>query len=103
MNQRFAKVARALGVVAISAAPACYAEVDPDPAFYPPPSYVATVDPVFYDGHAVYWYGGHWAYRDGVGRWSYYRSEPAFLARRRGVAGPPRRPVYEHPADKRRM
>ncbi len=77
----------------------CYEEVDSDPAYYPSASYVVTTDPVYYDGHAAYWYGGRWVYRDGS-RWNYYRSEPHYLGTRRGYAAPPRR-VYERSAPSR--
>jgi hypothetical protein len=79
--------------------PGCYAGVDGDAdvAYYPPPAYIATSQPVFYEGHASYWYNGHWVYRDGGGRWGYYRSEPGYLAGRRGGAGFQRR-TYERPA-----
>jgi hypothetical protein len=45
---------------------------------YPPPEYIATVEPVYYENRATYWYGNHWYYRDYLG-WHYYNSEPAFL------------------------
>jgi hypothetical protein len=82
-----------LGVVGLASG--CYGEVDAGPAYYPPPSFIATAQPVYYEGHASYWYGGPWVYRDG-GRWSSYRSEPAYLAQRRGQVGPARR-TYERP------
>ncbi len=61
---------------------------------YPPDAYIATTEPIYFDGHASYWYGNRWYYRDG-GRWNYYHHEPAELARHR-VAGPPVRHSYEH-------
>jgi hypothetical protein len=48
----------------------------------PPPAYIATVQPEYYEGRPVYWYGGNWYYRDG-GRWTYYHGEPAYLRDRR--------------------
>ncbi len=48
----------------------------------PPPAYIATVQPEYYEGHAVYFYGGNWHYRDG-GRWTYYHGEPPYLRDRR--------------------
>jgi hypothetical protein len=74
----------------------CYGEVDGDPAYYPSASYVVTAQPVYYEGHASYWYGGRWVYRDGA-NWNYYRSEPQYLGARRGYVAPPRR-VYERSA-----
>jgi hypothetical protein len=101
MNRTYARIAGLAAIASLVLTTSCYGEVDAEPAYYPPPSYVATSDPVFYDGHAVYWYGGHWAYRDGGGRWNYYRHEPAFLARHRAMAAPPHRTTYEHPARRR--
>jgi hypothetical protein len=78
--------------------PGCYAGVDDDVAYYPSAGFVATAQPVFYDGHASYWYNGHWVYRDGGGRWGYYRSEPGYLAGRRGGGPGPARRTYERPS-----
>src|SRR5271156_4665548 len=57
---------------------------------YPSDAYVGSLEPEYYDGHAVYWYHGGWRYRDG-GRWSTYRTEPAQLrqARARNNASGP--------------
>jgi hypothetical protein len=47
---------------------------------YPPAEYVATADPVYYNGYAHYYYGNHWYYRDHYGRWAYYHGgEPAYF------------------------
>jgi hypothetical protein len=53
-----------------------------------PPSsfYIATNQPEYFDGRPVYWYHNNWFYRDGQ-RWSYYRSEPAYLRDRRAGWG----------------
>jgi hypothetical protein len=48
----------------------------------PPPEYIATVEPVYYEGHPAYYYGNRWYYRDGA-RWGHYNDEPAFLRDRR--------------------
>lgn len=53
----------------------CYGELDEEG---PPPGYVATVSPVYYEGRPAYWYGNRWYYRDGA-RWGAYRSEPGYL------------------------
>jgi hypothetical protein len=37
---------------------------------YPPDAYIATTEPVYFEGHAAYWYGGRWFYRDGA-RWGH--------------------------------
>ena len=49
----------------------------------PTPAYVASYEPVYYHGHAHYWYGGRWFYRD-HGGWRWYDREPRFLHERRG-------------------
>ena len=50
--------------------------------FEPPAAYIATSEPVYFEGRPHYWYNNQWYYRD-HGRWSYYRSEPRFLYERR--------------------
>jgi hypothetical protein len=60
---------------------------------FPPDAIVATTEPVYFDGHASYLYGGRWYYRDG-NRWSHYDHEPPALAQRR-VQAPPRQRTYE--------
>lgn len=57
---------------------------------YPSDGYVATTEPVYYEGHATYWYGGSWQYRDG-NRWNHYDREPPALQQRRMQAAPVRR------------
>ncbi len=57
----------------------------------PPAEYVATTEPTYYEGHAAYWYGGHWSWRDAHGGWNHYDNEPASLAERRAHAPPVRR------------
>ncbi len=49
----------------------------------PPPDFIATSTPVYYEGHAAYWYGNRWYYRDG-GNWRFYHDEPAYLHGYRG-------------------
>ena len=61
----------------------------------PPPEYVATTEPVYYEGHAAYWYGNHWNWRDAHGGWNHYDREPPALAERRMHAAPVRR-SFEH-------
>ncbi|MFI5299774.1 MAG: hypothetical protein ACHREM_16935 [Polyangiales bacterium] len=62
---------------------------------YPPDEYLVTTEPIYFEGHAAYWYGGRWNYREG-GRWNHYDREPPALQRRRSEA-PPRRRTYEPP------
>jgi hypothetical protein len=57
---------------------------------YPPDAYIATADPYYFDGHASYWYGNRWYYRDG-GHWAHYDHEPPALYQRRIQAAPARR------------
>jgi len=85
-----------LGAIALAAA-GCGVEVG---AEYPTgvydgcsDAYVATTDPVYYDGRPAYWCGGYWQYREG-GRWRRYEREPRELGERRMRAPSPRR-VYE--------
>jgi hypothetical protein len=68
-------------VAGVGALTGCYGEVEAAPAYYPPPAYVAAVEPVYYGGRPVYWYGNRWYYREGPA-WSYYRTEPPYLAAR---------------------
>jgi hypothetical protein len=62
---------------------------------YPPDAYIATTEPVYFEGHAAYWYGNRWYYRDGA-RWSHYDREPPVLYQRR-MQAPPVRRTYEQP------
>jgi hypothetical protein len=58
----------------------------------PPPSeFIATTEPAYYEGHAAYWYNGHWFWRDEHGAWSHYEQEPRYLADRRAHFSPARR------------
>jgi hypothetical protein len=93
MNRTIATLARivvmssglgALAAVCLVATPA-WAQWVP-----PPPEYIATTEPVYYEGHAAYWYDNHWYWRDEHGGWNHYDNEPAFLADRRQHAPPDR-------------
>jgi len=79
----------ALGAVSLIGAPA-HAQWAP-----PPSEYVATTEPVYYEGHAAYWYGGHWNWRDEHGAWNHYDHEPPALLDRR-QRSPPVRRSWEH-------
>jgi hypothetical protein len=50
----------------------------PSDASAPPPEVLATLTPVYHEGHACYWWHGHWYYRNGAA-WTYYHEEPAAL------------------------
>jgi hypothetical protein len=89
--------ALALGVTAAAIA-GCRLEVGAEgPAGYegdyPSDGYIATTDPMYFEGHATYWYGDRWYYRDG-GAWRHYDREPPALYERR-IQAPPRRRTYE--------
>ena len=105
------RAARILGVLALEIAAVgsllmagAGCEVSAQPAYptagyystsdYPPDEYIATTEPVYFEGHASYWYGGQWYYRDGGGRWGHYDREPGYLYQRR-MAAPPARRGYE--------
>jgi hypothetical protein len=49
----------------------------------PPHAYVASYEPVYYNGYAHYWYGNRWYYRDHA-TWRWYDREPLYLYERRG-------------------
>jgi len=79
-----------VAAVAVAGVAGCSDEVTVQPAVapvaveaYPSDAYIATAAPVYYEGVPSYYYGGRWYYRNG-GAWAYYRSEPAYLASRRG-------------------
>ncbi len=46
---------------------------------FPPPEVIATLTPVYYEGHAAYWWHDHWNYRDARGHWGRYEAEPQVL------------------------
>jgi len=59
----------------------------------PPAEFLATTTPVYFEGHAAYWYGNRWVYRNGPA-WGYYRNEPGFLHDYRGHHSAPARQFY---------
>jgi hypothetical protein len=64
---------------------------------YPPAEFIATTEPVYYQGHAAYWYGNQWYYHDEHGGWAHYDHEPRELADHRAHA-PPATHFYGHAA-----
>jgi hypothetical protein len=50
---------------------------------YPSHAYVASYEPIYYNGYAHYLYNDRWYYRD-HGSWRGYEHEPAALRGRRG-------------------
>ncbi len=80
---------------------------------YPPDAFIATNEPIYFEGRPTYWYGGRWHYREG-GHWHHYDREPRGLFERRQqglpvrhryeppvVRGPARAPVRPGPAPAR--
>ncbi len=51
----------------------------------PPPDVIATITPVYWGGHAAYWWNGGWHFRDAHGAWNHYRGEPSYLHTWRGA------------------
>ena len=88
----------ALGVMVwgTTVASGCAAEVVAEPAYYPPPAFIATASPVYYEGRPVFFYNERWYFRTGNG-WGYYRSEPAYLYKRRVVYAQPANVVVRGP------
>jgi hypothetical protein len=68
-------------------------------SLFPPAAFVATSSPTYYEGHAAYWYGNRWQYRD-RGNWHSYREEPSYLRESRGRA--PARQYYGRGRSSRR-
>jgi hypothetical protein len=92
-------MASAAALAALVTSMGCRLEAGPDyPGGgydgYPSDEYIATTEPVYYDGNATYWYGGFWYYRGEGGRWNHYGREPAGLYQRR-MQAPPARRGYE--------
>ena len=67
---------------------------------FPPAAFIATSTPVYFEGHAAYWYGDRWYYRDGRD-WRYYHEEPHYLHDWRGHHEFERH-YYEHHGYERR-
>ena len=67
-GQTRAEVEPPVGTVEITSAPVVQYESQPH---------------TVYEGKTVYWVNGRWGYPHSNGRWAYYRSEPAPLARYR--------------------
>jgi hypothetical protein len=89
MKRSIRTASRALASsLAIGALATIFLGGTPTPAaaqYAPPPAeVVATLTPVYHEGHATYYYNGFWHYRDPHGAWAYYHEEPAFLHDWRG-------------------
>jgi hypothetical protein len=81
------KIALCAGALAAGAS-AARAQIEVTVGF-PDAGFIATTEPVVFEGHAAYWFGGRWYYRDGRS-WRYYREEPGFLRDRRMRRAPER-------------
>jgi len=87
MNQTKATPSRLLALaLSVGAVAAICLIGTPGAAQYEPPpaEVIATLVPVYHEGHATYWYNGYWHYRDGRGAWAYYHEEPVYLREWRG-------------------
>jgi hypothetical protein len=56
----------------------------------PPPEVITTLAPVYFEGHAAYWWHNRWHYRDAHGAWGRYQAEPQYLRDHR----------FQHPAER---
>lgn len=74
-----------------------YAATIESGGLYPPATYVATTEPVYYQGRPTYWYRDRWYYRDGGG-WRSYPEEPRALNQQRVTYGAPARYDYGRPS-----
>jgi hypothetical protein len=98
MNRVIATLSKGLVIVSAAGALAAVSLIGApaNAQWVPPPAeYIATTEPVYYEGHAAYWYGNHWNWRDAHGAWNHYDREPPALAERRVHAAPARR-SFEH-------
>lgn len=78
MNRTHFSFATLLAITAsVALAPIASAQ-DADDDF-PPSETIATVTPVYFEGHAAYWWHNRWHYRDPHGAWLRYHAEPTFL------------------------
>ena len=83
-----------MGLVATSCLAAAPVGAGVEIEIFPPAVFVATAAPVYFEGHAAYWYRNRWYYRDGRA-WRAYRDEPRFLREYR-FRHEPERHFYGH-------
>ena len=94
MNRSIASLSRGFVIVSAFGALAAVGLVgrSAEAQWVPPPAeYIATTEPVYYEGHAAYWYNNHWFWRDDHGAWNHYGQEPRELADHRAHFPPARR------------
>ncbi len=72
----FAAVAMPLAAIAAHS-------TDANADAWPPTTFIASYEPVYYNGFAHYLWHDHWYYRD-HGAWRGYATEPGFLRDHRG-------------------
>jgi hypothetical protein len=84
--KRTAALKSLAGALSIGAVAAICLAGTPAAAQYvvPPAEVIASLVPVYHEGHATYYYHGYWHYKDPHGAWAYYHEEPAFLHDWRG-------------------
>jgi hypothetical protein len=81
------------GVVVASSLASVPARAGIEIQIFPPSWFIATSRPVYYEGHAAYWYGNRWHYRDrdrDGWRWRTYDEEPRYLREYRAHREPDR-------------
>jgi hypothetical protein len=100
MNRRL--VTALMGAVVASCLTSTPARAGIEIEIFPPAWFIATARPVYYEGHAAYWYGGRWHYREREGRrWRTYDEEPRYLREYR-YRREPERHYYEREYEHRR-
>jgi len=77
------------GVVVVSCLAVAPARAGVSISIFPPAAFIATSRPVYYEGHATYWYQNRWHYRNGRS-WRTYRAEPRYLHEYRSHREPER-------------
>jgi hypothetical protein len=86
MNRTIKSLVFATALPLVGAFAICASPKTAEAQYYapPPPGYVASYEPVYYNGYAHYYYGNRWYYRDHGGAWQYYNHEPAYFGGYRG-------------------
>jgi hypothetical protein len=72
----------------MTAASGCAAEVVAEPVYFPPPAFLVSATPVYFEGHPTFFYNERWYFRTPAG-WAFYRSEPAYLYKYRASHAKP--------------
>jgi hypothetical protein len=77
-NKMIRAVVVAAGLLGVGGSGTASAQI----VIYPPAAYIATAQPIYFEGRPAYWYNNHWYYRD-RGSWGYYHDEPPGLREHR--------------------